>query len=314
MTALLAIVTVLAFGTWIPLAQVMANVPQRLRTFYVTAGNFAFATVAFVIGGSHMSFGWREFWLPFVGGLVWTEGNYSAFRASEDIGLARAAGSWTALNIIVAFGWGALLFGELDGFTKTRFSVLAFGLLLVLVGVFLVVGATSDPAGRATAPSSSGHDLVGTAPVVACGGSSLDRRGLLWAASAGVLWGSYFIPAEWAKVPSTVSNFPLALGMLVAGAMLALRGGTPSGLDMKATGVQLVSGVLFGIGDLTLLGLVKRVGAGTGFTIAQLSLLVNASIGIWIFKVPRPGSRAARVAIAGILLAGTGGGVIGAMR
>lgn len=89
MTALLAIVTVLAFGTWIPLAQVMANVPQRLRTFYVTAGNFAFATVAFVIGGSHMSFGWREFWLPFAGGLVWTEGNYSAFRASEDIGLAR---------------------------------------------------------------------------------------------------------------------------------------------------------------------------------------------------------------------------------
>ncbi len=83
---------------------------------------------------------------------------------------------------------------------------------------------------------------------------------------------------------------------------------------MKATGVQLVAGVLFGIGDLTLLGLVKRVGAGTGFTIAQLSLLVNASIGIWIFKVPRPGSRAARVVIAGILLAGTGGGVIGAMR
>jgi glucose uptake protein len=56
------------------------------------------------------------------------------------------------------------------------------------------------------------------------------------------------------------------------------------------------------------------VGTGVGFTIAQLSLLVNASIGIWVFKVPKPGSHAARIALAGILIAGIGGGVIGAVR
>ena len=33
---------------------------------------------------------------------------------------------------------------------------------------------------------------------------------------------------------------------------------------------------------------------GTGFTIAQLSLLVNASIGIWAFHVPKPGTPEAR--------------------
>ena len=32
------------------------------------------------------------------------------------------------------------------------------------------------------------------------------------------------------------------------------------------------------------------MGTGTGFTIAQLSLLVNASIGIWAFHVPKPGT------------------------
>ena len=71
---------------------------------------------------------------------------------------------------------------------------------------------------------------------------------------------------------------------------------------------------LFGIGDLTLLGLVTRVGTGTGFTIAQLSLLVNASIGIWAFHVPKPGTSAARKVIAGIVIAGIGGCVIGVMR
>ena len=77
---------------------------------------------------------------------------------------------------------------------------------------------------------------------------------------------------------------------------------------------QLGAGVLFGIGDLTLLGLVARVGTGTGFTIAQLSLLVNASIGIWAFHVPKPGTPQARKVLAGILIAGAGGCVIGAMR
>jgi glucose uptake protein len=78
--------------------------------------------------------------------------------------------------------------------------------------------------------------------------------------------------------------------------------------------VQLTAGLLFGIGNLALLGLVTRVGTGVGFTIAQLSLLVNASIGVWLFKVPRPGSRAARIVLAGILIAGIGGVLVGTAR
>ena len=67
-------------------------------------------------------------------------------------------------------------------------------------------------------------------------------------------------------------------------------------------------------GEPVRLGLVTRVGTGTGFTIAQLSLLVNASIGIWAFQVPKPGTPQARRVLADILIAGAGGCVIGAMR
>jgi glucose uptake protein len=78
--------------------------------------------------------------------------------------------------------------------------------------------------------------------------------------------------------------------------------------------VQLSVGPLFGIGTIALLGLVSRVGTGVGFTIAQLSLVVNVSVGILAFKVPKPGSRAARVALAGLFLAGVGGVLIGNLR
>ncbi len=321
MTALLALVTVAFFGTWIPLAQTVPGVPQRSRTFYVTVGNAVFAAVAMVTSGAHLSFGWRQFWLPFVGGLVWTAGNYSAFRASETIGLARAAGSWTPLNIITAFVWGALLFGELNGFSAPRSALVATALGFVLLGVLLIVGSQNERPADVLVPgavAASGHKAAGAtragpAASTATGASS-NRRGLLWACAAGVLWGSYFVPAQWAKVPTQVADFPLALGILVAGFALALPAGEPARLSLRVTAVQLTAGVLFGIGNLALLGLVSRVGTGVGFTIAQLSLLVNASIGIWVFKVPRPGSRAANVALAGIFLAGVGGGLIGAVR
>ena len=321
MTALLALITVVSWGTWIPLAQTVPGVPQRSRTFYVTVGNAVFAAVALVASGGHLSFGWREFWLPFVGGLVWTAGNYSAFRASEAIGLARAAGSWTPLNIITAFVWGAFLFGELDSFSAARFALVATALVLVLVGVLLIVSSQEERPAKAlvqgAAPAwdrkRAGATQAGQAASAATGASS-NRRGLLWASAAGVLWGSYFVPAQWAKVSTQVANFPLALGILAAGLALALPAGEPVRLSLRVTTVQLTAGLLFGIGNLALLGLVSRVGTGVGFTIAQLSLLVNASIGIWVFKVPRPGSRAANIALAGILVAGVGGGLIGAVR
>jgi hypothetical protein len=50
------------------------------------------------------------------------------------------------------------------------------------------------------------------------------------------------------------------------------------------------------------------------FTIAQLSLAVNAGIGIWVFHAPPPGTRQARRVLAAIVLAGMGGCTIAAMR
>ena len=309
MTVLLAFVLVAALGTWIPLAQLLPGTPGRSRVFYVAVGNAVFAGIALLASGAGLVFGWRGFWLPLAGGVVWTAGNYCVFKASETIGLARAAGTWTPLNIVVAFAWGALLFGELDGFSKARFAVLGVAFLAVVAGVLLIAGSRDGPSGQ---PSSSAPRPGKAAESGRRAATA--RAGLLWAGGAGVLWGSYFVPAQWAAVPAQVSDFPLALGILGAALALALPAGEPVKLGVRATSAQLGAGVLFGIGNLALLALVARVGTGTGFTIAQLSLLVNASVGVWVFHVPEPGTRQARKVLAGIVLAGIGGCVIAAMR
>jgi len=309
MTILLAFVVVAALGSWIPLAQLLPGTPGRSRVFYVAVGNAVFAGIALLASGANLVFGWRGFWLPLAGGVVWTAGNYCMFKASETIGLARAAGTWTPLNIVVAFAWGALLFGELDGFSNARFAVLGVAFLVLVAGVLLIAGSRDGASGQ---PSSS-SPRPGKA---ADSGrrATTARAGLLWAGGAGVLWGSYFVPAQWAAVPAQVSDFPLSLGILGAALALALPAGEPVKLAVRAASAQLGAGVMFGIGNLALLALVARVGTGTGFTIAQLSLLVNASVGVWVFHVPEPGTRQARKVLAGIVLAGIGGCVIAATR
>jgi len=295
-TALLALVMVAALGTWIPLAQLRPGTPERSRIFYVAVGNAVFAGTARLAGGGGLALDWRSFWLPLAGGVVWAAGNYCVLRASRAIGLARAAGTWTPLNIVAAFAWGALLFGELDGFSGARFAVLGVAFLAVVAGVLLIAGARTDPAADPGRPATA------------------TRAGLLWAGGAGILWGSYFVPAQWAAIPAQESNFPLALGILAGALALALPAREPVKLGRRAAGALLGAGVLFGVGNLALLGLVARVGTGTGFTIAQLSLVVNAGIGIWVFHVPEPGTRQARKVLTGIVVAGIGGCAIAAMR
>jgi glucose uptake protein len=305
-TLLLSLAIVLSWGSWIPIAQSVPGARQSTRTLYVTAGNVVFAAIALVVGGSagQLTLGWKVFWLPLVGGLVWTGGSFCAFRATETIGLARAAGTWTPLNIIVAFILGALLFNELAGITAARYAIMGACLVLVLVGVFLIIGSQNS----AGAGDGGGGAGASAAPAVSL------RTGFGFAIGAGLLWGAYFVPAQWAHVPSQLGNFPLAVGMFVGATILAARDGGIVRPARRHSAVLLTSGLLLGIGSVALLGLVSRVGTGVGFTIAQLSLLVNASAGIWVFKVPPPGSRAARTAMAGIVLAGVSGTVIGALR
>ena len=300
MTVLLAIVVVATLGIWIPLSQLIPGTPERSLLVYVAIGNVVFSGLALLVSGAHLTFGWRDFWLPLAGGVLWTGGNYCVSKASKAIGLARAAGTWTPLNIVVAFVWGALLFGELDGFSAARFAILGAAFVAVVAGVLLIAGSREDPSPGAM--SESGRRTTSAA------------AGLLWAGGAGILWGTYFVPAQWAKVPAQVSDFPLALGILAAALVLALPAGEPVKLSGRATSSLLGAGVLFGGGNLALLALVARVGTGTGFTIAQLSLLVNASIGVWVFRVPEPGTRQAHKVLAGIVLAGIGGCAIAAMR
>ena len=289
-----AFITVLAWGTWLAPSQ---NVPfknQQIKTFYVASANLVLAFfVALWQGLDQLD--WSVFWPPFLGGLIWSASAFCAFTSTSKIGIAKAFGIWAPLNIIVSIIWGAVLFNEFLDTGALNMALLLVSLVIIISGVLIIIFARGG------------------------GEKSRDKKttliGIAGAVGAGILWGTYFIPIKLSSASMWVAAFPLAIGIFTGSTLLVLVGRQSIPLEKNTDYFRVcLTGVLWGIGNYGSLLLIETLGAGKGFTIAQLSIVVNALIGIYILKDPRPGTRTASLTMAGCILATFGAIILGNLK
>lgn len=291
---LYAAVTVLAWGTWLAPSQNVVFRNQQIKTFYVAAANLALATLVFALQGFR-GLTWGVFWLPFLGGLVWSVSGFLAFTATNRLGMARAYGIWAPLNVVVSIFWGVVIFGEFLNVGRFTLALLGLALLIILVGVLLIIFAKGS-GGSATA-------------------SPLLWAGVLSAVGTGVLWGTYFIPIQLSAASMWVAAFPLSVGIFAGSLILAALTRQPLALNHRGEYLRVIStGLMWGIGNYGMLLLVEQLGAGRGFTISQLGVVVSGLIGVFVLHDPRPGTRAAALTLIGCVLATVGGILLGSLK
>jgi glucose uptake protein len=281
-----ALITVLAWGTWLIPSQNVNYRNQQIKTFHVAAANLLLAFLVMLsLGFDELTL--QVFWPPFIGGLIWSLGAFCAFTATSKIGVAKAFGVWAPLNILVGILWGAILFQEFPVTGPGSAILLVASIIIIVVGVLMIIFARGG------------------------GEKSRDRRalliGLVSAVGAGVLWGSYFIPIKLSGISVWVGVFPLAVGIFAGSLLLALLSRQSLRLARRMDYPRTyLTGALWGVGNYAMLLLVDQIGAGKGFTIAQLSLVVNALLGVFWLHDPEPKSRAAAYVLVGSLLATVG--------
>lgn len=291
---LYALVTVFAWGTWLAPSQNIVFRNQQIKTFYVAAANLLLATVVALLQG-FQGLTWPVFWLPFVGGLVWSVSGFLAFTATNRLGMARAFGIWAPVNVLVSILWGALLFGELLQVGPQTRLWLGLALLINLTGVLMIIFAKGF-GGQSTA--SAGFWV-----------------GLLSAVGAGVLWGSYFIPIKISAASLWVTTLPLSVGIFAGSLILVALTRQPIRLESLSDTLRVsATGLLWGTGNYGMLLLVDALGAGRGFTISQLGVVVNGLIGVYLLHDPQPKSRAAWLTLIGCVFATVGGILMGSLK
>lgn len=294
MGLLFAIITVLAWGTWLAPSQ---NVPvrsQQIRTFYVAIANLLLASIVAAVHGLD-GLNAAGFWLPFFGGLVWAFAGLCAFTATAHLGIAKAFGLWAPLNILVSLVCGWWWFGEFRDPSPGQRLGLLVAIAAIIGGVAMIVLARGEP------PPGSAQRSV--------------TRGLLGALGAGLLWGVYFIPIRLSGVSMWVGALPMAIGIFAgATVLLAVAGHRPSLPGPAAYARVGATGLLWSMGNYGMLVLVNELGAGRGFTISQLSIVVNALVGIHVFREPARDTSAARWTLTGCAFATLGGVILGSLK
>ena len=288
------IIPVLAWGTWLLPSQNIVFRNQQIKTFYVASANLLLSLLVLLIqGGQGLS--WNVFWLPFLGGLLWAVSGFLAFTATDRLGMARAFGLWAPVNVLVSIFWGIVIFGEMLNAGPQTLVFFALALVIILAGVLLIIFAKGFGG-----PAQSQAVLL---------------PGLLAAVGAGVLWGSYFIPIQLSAASMWVATFPLCVGIFVGSLILVLLPRQSIRLAHASDYVRVAAtGLLWGIGNYGMLLLVDAFGAGRGFTISQLGIVVNGLLGIYVLKDPPPRSRAATLTLIGCVCATVGGIMMGALK
>jgi glucose uptake protein len=299
-----SLTTVLAWGTWLAPLELAGKSDERFKTLFITLGNLGVAAVvAGVMGFSGL--GWSQFWPSMLGGLVWAWSGIAAVIAIQRLGMAKAMGIWSPLNIIVSMLWGMALFGEFLSMRSGKVIIVLACVAAMVAGILLIVFATDQT------DAGSGDEETEAKMKRTARGALV---GVVAALVAGVGWGSYFIPIRVAETSSWVAAFPLAVGMAIGAAMpLALR---PSSArpGVKPGTLAMVSGLMWAVGNYGSLQMMELLGTGRGFTIAQSCVVVNALVGVFVFKRPRPNSLAGFQTLLGVAIATVGAVGLGLLK
>jgi glucose uptake protein GlcU len=230
-------------------------------------------------------------------GCLWAVANTLTIFAVRDVGLSIAFPLWNS-NSLLGIVWGVVLFGELRGADARRWFGVVGGALLMFGGATALALAST----HAAAPQNA-------------------MRGVVAALTAGVLWGTMYIPYRKAYLTgmgplSFITFFTIGELLMMTAIAVTFSGGvTP--LWRELVGARdvlfwlLLGGFVWVIGDLFQQYAVKYAGITRGIPLSNTNQLWGLLWGIFVFGELRGGSQSlyTRV-IGGSIVMALGAGLI----
>jgi glucose uptake protein GlcU len=205
-----------------------------------------------------------------LGGCLWAVANTLTVFAIRDVGLSIAFPLWNT-NGLIGVLWGVLFFNELRGTTRARRVAVVGG------GIVMCVGAAAVAAAASSGGAPRAHAL----------------RGVVAALSAGLLWGTMYIPYRKAYItglsPLSFLTF-FTVGELATMTVLALGDtGGWNGLYQALAQARpalvwlLLGGLVWVIGDVFQQYAAKYIGISRGIPLSNTNQIWGLLWGVLVF-------------------------------
>lgn len=227
----------------------------------------------------------KIFIISFIDGLALSFGLIKQIKGLEILGVAKGTPISTGTQLIGASLIGAIYFGE---WTRLGQYILGLSALaLIIIGVALTAFQEDK----------------------APGSSSATKKGILTLCLSSLGFVAYTVILQLAKISIWDAILPQGLGILFASSILAKQESREP-LFTKTSLRHILTGLIFALGNLTLMLSNVKNGLAVGFTLTQMSVVIASLGGLLVLKEPKTRKELA-LTLVGLGLVVAGGIMIG---
>lgn len=281
MTILIALLPALAWGS-IVLVSVKLGGDSDSQTLGITIGALVFAAVVYIWVQPAVN---TTAWIAgVVSGLFWAVGQKNQLGSVPHLGVSRTVPLSTGMQLTATTLFGVIVFKEWT--TTTAVLLGSISMVLIIAGAVLT---------SITERGDGQKDKSGSR-----------RKGLLLLLLSTMGYLVYVVIIRWFHIDGWAAILPQAIGMFAGAVLLTLKHKPFNKYAVR----NMLSGILWGIGNLGLLLSVPRIGVAASFSLSQTGIVISTLGGIFLLGEKKTKKQLLFV-LAGCLLIIAGGVLVG---
>lgn len=258
MSILIALVPAIMWGSiGLVSGRLGGSAPQQ--TMGMTMGAVVFALVTLVI--YHPALDGKIWIAGLISGLFWAVGQFNQFTSMKHIGVSKTVPISTGLQLA-----GNALAGVLIWHEWTSGHMIVVGTIAVIA---LIIGAvfTSLRDKSDTAAQNKNENMP--AGIRALAISTFGYIG-------------YTLVVRFANVDAKAIIFPQAIGMLIGAFLFVLASKEQSQILKRPTFMNIITGLIWGIGNIFMFMAIPQVGLAISYSLAQAGIVISTFGSIWL--------------------------------
>ncbi|KRM57699.1 GRP family sugar transporter [Secundilactobacillus malefermentans] len=285
MTTLIALIPALAWGSIGLISGKMGGSPSQ-QTLGMTIGAVIFGVLSLVIFQPTLT---TKVWvIGFLSGIFWFFGQLGQFQSMKAIGISKTVPMSTGLQLAGNALAGVVIFHE----WKTG-AMITSGTIAVII---LIIGATLT-ALRDTKTNA----ITKKSENIGAGAFAL--------AFSTVGYVLYTVIVTWGSVDSKAIVFPQSIGMLLGALVYSLNKDPWN----KGTYKNILTGVVWGVGNFFMFLSIPAVGLAISYSISQMGIVISTFGSIFLLGEKKTSREMVYVTIGSILVI-VGGVILSSMR
>ncbi|WP_050616188.1 GRP family sugar transporter [Bacillus testis] len=248
---LFALLPALTWGSLVLVSEKLGG-NSYSQTLGITSGAFLFAIVMYFIKQPQLD---ATIWIVgIISGAGWAVGQLNQFNSVKQVGVAKTVPISTGLQLLGTSFFGVVVFKEWTDTTTVILGILA--LLCIIAGVILTgfqQGSEEGEKGNA-------------------------KKGAMFLFISTIGYVLYVVIVRWFDINGWAAILPQAIGMFITAFILSLKKKPFNKYALR----NVITGIMWAIGNIGLLLANPRVGVAIGFSFAQMGIVISTLGGIFL--------------------------------